>query len=251
MQEKSALERAMAMVADLRERCPWDRAQTRDTLRPYLIEEVHELDHAIGTGDTAGIRDEMSDFLLHTAWQLVLGAERGEFTPDEIAADLEAKMKRRHPHLFDLGPKESWESLKRRERTTPRGTLDGLPPSLPPLLLAMRMGERAAAVGFDWPDATGPIAKVREELAEVEEALAGADREALDHEIGDLLFSVVNVARKVGIQPSAALERANARFRERFRGVEQRAADRGVDLATAGLERLDEFWNEAKTEGDQ
>lgn len=251
MQEKSALERAMAMVTDLRERCPWDRAQTRDTLRPYLIEEVHELDHAIGTGDTAGIRDEMSDFLLHTAWQLVLGAERGEFTPDEIAADLEAKMKRRHPHLFDLGPKESWESLKRRERPTPRGTLDGLPPSLPPLLLAMRMGERAAAVGFDWPDATGPIAKVREELAEVEEALDGADREALDHEIGDLLFSVVNVARKVGIQPSAALERANARFRERFRGVEQRAAERGVDLATAGLERLDQFWNEAKAEGDQ
>ncbi|MHB1327320.1 MAG: nucleoside triphosphate pyrophosphohydrolase [Gemmatimonadales bacterium] len=250
MQEKSALERAMAMVADLRERCPWDRAQTRDTLRPYLIEEVHELDHAIGTGDTAAIRDEMSDFLLHVAWQLVLGAERGEFTPDEIASELEAKMKRRHPHLFELGPKESWETLKRRERGQPRGTLDGLPPALPPLLLAMRLGERAAAVGFDWPDATGPMAKVREELAEVEDALATGQRDALDHEIGDLLFSVVNVARKVGIQPSAALERANARFRERFRGVEQRAAERGVEMSSAGLERLDQFWNEAKAEGD-
>ena len=244
MQEKSALDRAMAMVRDLRERCAWDRVQTRDTLRPYLIEEVHELDHAIGEGPPAAIRAEVADLMLHLAWQLVLGEELGEFTADAVAADLESKMKRRHPHLFDLGPKEAWEALKRKE--APRGVLDGLPPTLPDLLLAFRMGERAAAVGFDWPDVEGPLAKVREELAEVEEALPTGDRTALDHEIGDLLFSAVNVARKAGIAPGPALGRANQRFRRRFEGVEQFAAARGIDLHGASLEVLDQLWNEVK-----
>src|ERR1041384_6611988 len=114
MQEKSALGRAMEMVRDLRARCPWDRVQTRETLRPYLIEEVHELDHAIAGGDLSEIRDEVGDLLLHLAWQLVLAEELGEFTSDAAADDLEAKMKRRHPHLFDLGPKREWEALKGR-----------------------------------------------------------------------------------------------------------------------------------------
>lgn len=244
MQEKSALERAMDMVRDLRQRCAWDRVQTRDTLRPYLIEEVHELDHAIGEGDPALIRKEVADLLLHLAWQLVLGEEQAEFTADEVAADLEWKMKRRHPHLFDLGPKQPWERLKRDEGV--RGVLDGLPPTLPDLLLAFRMGERAAAVGFDWPDLAGPLGKVREELAEVEEALGGTDRAALDHEIGDLLFSVVNVARKAGVAPGPALGRANRRFRRRFEGVEQLAAARGIDLHDATLEQLDTLWDEVK-----
>lgn len=244
MQEKTALDRALDMVRDLRQRCAWDRVQTRDTLRPYLIEEVHELDHAIGEGDRAAIRKEVADLMLHLAWQLVLGEEQSEFTADEIAADLEEKMKRRHPHLFDLGPKQPWERLKRDEGV--RGVLDGLPPTLPDLLLAFRMGERAAAVGFDWPDTAGPLAKVREELAEVEEALAGEDRAALDHEIGDLLFSAVNVARKAGIAPGPALGRANQRFRRRFEGVERRAAERGIDLHDATLEQLDGIWNEVK-----
>src|SRR6266540_5963808 len=171
MQEKSALGRAMAMVRDLRERCPWDRVQTRETLRPYLIEEAHELDQAVAAGDAAGIRDEVADLLLHLAWQLVLAEELDEFTADAAADDLEAKMKRRHPHLFELGPSEQWERLKERERRlVPRGSgaLGGLPPSLPELLMARRLQERAAAVGFDWPDTLGPAAKVREELAEVE-----------------------------------------------------------------------------------
>lgn len=249
MQEKSALGRAMAMVADLRERCPWDRVQTRETLRPYLIEEVHELDHAIAGGDRGEIRREVADLLLHLAWQLVLAEEQAEFSPDEVAADLETKMKRRHPHLFDLGPKEPWEALKKKEGA--RGVLDGLPPNLPELLLAYRLGERAAAVGFDWPDAAGPIAKVREELAEVEGALADGDRSALDHEIGDLLFSVVNVARKLGIAPGPALERANGRFRDRFGGVERLAAARGLEMPDAGLDRLDQLWNEVKADGSQ
>lgn len=242
MQEASALDRAMAMVRDLRQRCSWDRIQTRESLRPYLLEEVHELDHALGEADPGAIRREVSDLLLHLAWQLVLAEEAGEFSPADAAADLETKMKRRHPHLFDLGPKEPWEAIKRREGAT--SVLAGLPPSLPELLMAYRIGERVAAVGFDWPDLAGPIAKVREELAEVEAAVD--DRAHLEHEIGDLLFAAVNVARKLGIPPGPALQRANQRFRERFLGIERLAAARGIDLTVADLATLDELWTEVK-----
>src|SRR3954447_26742646 len=172
MQDNSALGRAMAMVRDLRERCPWDRAQTRETLRPYLVEEVLELDHSLGEGDSAAIRDELSDFLLHLAFQLVIAEERGEFTAADVAAALEHKMRRRHPHLFDLGDAQPWERIKRQERQG--RILAGITPTLPPLLKAYRLQERAASVGFDWPDVTGPAAKVREELAEVETELAAS-----------------------------------------------------------------------------
>ena len=241
MQDNSALGRAMAMVRDLRNRCSWDRVQTRDSLRPYLIEEVHELDHALAGGEASAIRHEVADLLLHLAWQLVLGEELGEFSQGDVADDLEGKMKRRHPHLFELGPREKWEELKRRERTG--GVLDGLPPTLPDLLMAYRLQQRAAGVGFDWPDATGPAAKVREELAEVESETTA---ERLDHEIGDLLFSVVNLARKVGVHPGPALDRANGRFTERFRVVERLAGERGIEMHTAGLDILDGLWEEAK-----
>src|SRR5919204_2664621 len=147
MQDNSALGRAVAMVRDLRRRCPWDRVQTRETLRPYLVEEVLELDQALADEDPSRIRDELGDFLLHLAWQLVLGEERGEFTAGDVAQTMEQKMKRRHPHLFELGPKEPWEKLKRKERTD--GTLGGLPSTLPDLLRAYRLQERAASVGFD------------------------------------------------------------------------------------------------------
>lgn len=253
MQETSALGRAMAMVRDLRARCPWDQGQTRETLRPYLIEEVHELAHAIGEGQPAAIRAEVSDLLLHLAWQLVLAEEKGEFSADDAAADLERKMKRRHPHLFELGPREPWEKLKRDQRRAhePRGVLDGLPPTLPDLLMAYRIQERAAAVGFDWPDVGGPAATVREELAELEQELEqpSPNREALEHEVGDLLFSAVNLARKAGVVPGPALERANRRFQERFRAVERLAAERGVDLHAANLEQLDRLWDEVKAAG--
>lgn len=258
------------MVRDLRQRCPWDRVQTRETIRPYLIEEVFELDHAIGEGDPAAIREEVADLLLHLGWQLVLGEELGEFTPEQVAEDLERKMRRRHPHLFELGPAERWERLKRQERT--RGTLAGLPPTLPSLLMAFRLQERAASVGFDWPDTAGPAEKVREELAEVEQALgvehpasapAGAATptgepvhppapDDLVAEIGDLLFAVVNLARKARVEPSTALDHANRKFRKRFEAVEQLAEARGLELATAGLEALDGLWDEVKRgmEGD-
>jgi MazG family protein len=261
MQDKSALGRAMAMVRDLRVRCAWDRAQTRETLRPYLVEEVLELDHALGEGDARLIRGELSDLLLHLAFQLVLAEESGEFSRDEIAGELEIKMRRRHPHLFDLGEPEPWETIKRRER---RGrVLDGIVPTLPSLLMACRLQERAASVGFDWPDVTGPLRKIREELAEVEAELqsvqraelprepdpnssAPASTDALSGEIGDLLFAVVNLARKAGVQPGFALDRANRKFRSRFEEVERLAAERGIDLSTAGLELLDGLWDEVK-----
>jgi len=237
------------MVRDLRVRCAWDRAQSRETLRPYLVEEVLELDHALSEDDPGRIRDELGDFLLHLAWQLVLAEEHGEFTADDVAETMERKMKRRHPHLFDLGPPEPWERLKRREREG--GVLGRLPATLPDLLRAYRLQERAASVGFDWPDARGPVAKVREELAEVEQELSvaghGAEqRDALSDEIGDLLFAVVNLARKAGVQPGPALDRANRKFRERFEGIETLAERRGLDLHAAGLTALDGLREEVK-----
>lgn len=241
----------MAMVRDLRVRCPWDRVQTRATLRPYLVEEVLELDHALAEEDAPAIREELSDFLLHLAWQLVLAEERGEFTAVEVADDLVSKMKRRHPQLFDLGPAQAWERLKRSERR--RGTLEGLPPTLPDLLMAYRLQERAASVGFDWPDVAGPLEKVREEVeevaAELVEPRTTEATEALADEIGDLLFAVVNLARKAGVQPGNALDRANRKFRTRFAAVEDLARSRGIDVHAAGLETLDALWDEVKRGG--
>jgi nucleoside triphosphate diphosphatase len=262
MQDNSALGRALAMVRDLRRRCPWDRAQTRETLRPYLVEEALELDQALGEGEPAAIRGEVSDLLLHLAFQVVIAEERKEFTADEVADNLERKMRRRHPHLFDLGAAEPWERIKRRER---RGrTLAGIVPTLPPLLKAYRLQERAASVGFDWPDVEGPLEKVREELAEVEQELeqhpasapirreddpntpSPAPSDRLRDEIGDLLFAVVNLARKAGVQPGPALDRANRKFRDRFEAIERLCAERGIEIETAGLEVLDGAWNEVK-----
>ena len=260
MQDNSALERAMAVVRDLRRRCAWDRVQTRDTLRPYLVEEVLELDHAIAEGELGAIRDELSDLLLHLAFQLVIAEERDDFSPAEVAERLETKMRRRHPHLYDQGKAEPWEQIKRRER---RGrVLDGLVPTLPSLLMAYRLQERAASVGFDWPDTRGPLEKIREELSEVEDHLpadgrpsagatdpnqpAPAATDGLTDEIGDLLFAVVNLARKSGVQPALALDRANRKFRDRFEEVELLAERRGIDLGTAGLETLDQLWDEVK-----
>src|SRR5919109_676006 len=144
MQDNSALGRAMATVRDLRKRCPWDRAQTRETLRPYLVEEVLELNHALGEGEVAEIRAEVSDLLLHLAFQLVIGEERREFSADQVADELEEKMRRRHPHLFKLGEAEPWEQIKRRER---KGhVLSGIVPTLPDLLMAYRLQQRAASI---------------------------------------------------------------------------------------------------------
>jgi MazG family protein len=235
----------VTLVRDLRQRCPWDRVQTRDTLRPYLVEETLELDDALGSGDPVAIREELADLLLNIAFQLVIAEDLGEFTADDVATTLEQKMYRRHPHLFDLGPRESWEKSKAKERTG--SMLAGIPPTLSPLLMAHRMQERAAAIGFDWPDTEGPLEKVREETGEVAAELAQEGRqEALKSEIGDLLFAVVNLARKAGVPPTTALDHANRKFRRRFESVEEVAQTRGLDLHDADLDQLDAIWDQVK-----
>jgi MazG family protein len=256
MQGDSALGRALGLVRDLRARCPWDRVQTPQTLRPYLMEEAYELDHAVQGGDPEAIRDELGDLLLHLAFQIVIAEERSQFNAEVVTRVLEEKMWRRHPQLFgeappgERGDQDTWERTKRREpRGGRRGTLTGLPPALPPLLQAYRLQERAAGIGFDWRDARGPLEKVKEETGELEQATAGGERQAIEAEVGDLLFAVVNLARKLGVEPNQALEQANGKFIRRFEAMEQLAAKRGIDVGRAGLEALDTLWDEVKRAG--
>lgn len=260
MQEPSALGRIVHLVRDLRRRCPWDAAQTPATLRPYFVEEAMELDHAIGRRDPDRIRDELGDVLLHVAFQIVLAEEAGWFGAEDLTRAVEQKMWRRHPHLFsdagtptaEAAEPPNWEHTKKREVAhSDPSVLDGIPPGLPALLAAYRLQERAAGVGFDWPDASGPLLKVQEETRELESVLDdGGNRGRVADEIGDLLFAVVNLARKLGCDPRAALEQANAKFSDRFRRIEIVAADREIDIHTAGLELLDALWDEVKNEAD-
>ena len=249
MQGDSALGRALVLVRSLRAGCAWDRAQTPQTLRPYLVEEVLELDQALRVGDPIALRDELGDLLLHLAFQIVIAEERSQFNAEAVTRGLEQKMRRRHPDLF-AGRRgadhEHWEHTKRRERGG-AGTLTGLPSTLPPLLMAFRLQARAAGVGFDWPDARGPLDKVREEAAEVERATKGGTPDDLLEEVGDLLFAVVNLARKLGVDPGVALERSNTKFTTRFAALEKLARERGVEVGRASLEELDKLWDEVKS----
>lgn len=245
----AALGRALALVRDLRARCSWDAAQTPDSLRPYLVEEALELDQAIRSGDSHDVTDELGDLLLQLAFHIVIGEEGGARDAESVTRTLEQKMWRRHPHLFGAGAKpDSWEVGKRETGDGKRGTLDGLPPTLPPLLMAYRLQERAAGVGFDWPDATGPRAKVDEELKELDQATEHGERMTIVEELGDLLFAVVNLARKLGVEPGQALEQANDKFTRRFGAVERLAEERGVELGRAKLEELDRLWDEVKAQ---
>jgi len=253
MQGDSALGRALGLVRELRQRCPWDRAQTPQTLRPYLVEEALELDHAIQSDDPDAMRDELGDLLLHLAFQIVIGEERSQFNAEVVTHTLEEKMWRRHPHLFGEGRSSSgdhtgWELVKRREPRAggKRGTLAGLPPTLPALLMAYRLQERAAGIGFDWPDAKGPMDKVKEEIGELERETGNGKRLAIEEELGDLLFATVNLARKLGIEPGQALERANAKFQTRFEAMEKLAEERDLEMGRASLAELDTLWNEVK-----
>ena len=247
MQGDSALGRALGLVRELRQRCPWDRAQSPQTLRPYLVEEALELDQAIQTDDPEAMRDELGDLLLHLAFQIVIGEERSQFNAEVVTRTLEEKMWRRHPHLFGRGDKPpTWELGKGETGKGKRGVLEGMPATLPPLLMAYRLQERAAGVGFDWPDATGPMQKVKEEIAEVERETGKGKRERLEDELGDLLFAVVNLSRKLGIDPRAALEQANDKFTRRFEAVERLAEQRGLELGRVGLADLDRLWDEVK-----
>jgi len=257
MQDKPMLDDALALMRDLRRRCEWDAAQTHESLRPYLIEESHEVDEALSAGDDALLREELGDLLLQVLFHSVIAEERGAFDLHDVAGGLISKMKARHPHLYGDGEKRSWEGMKARKR---RSIADGLPADLPALHRAHRLQDRAAGVGFDWPDAEGPAEKVAEELAEVREQMAespvrftphGApvldDRyERLEDELGDLLFACVNLCRKTGVHASLALDRANRKFADRFAKVEALAAGRGIVVAEAGLPALDALWDEVK-----
>jgi len=248
---------ALTLMRDLRRRCEWDAAQTHDSLRPYLIEESHEVEDALRSGDDRLLREELGDLLLQVLFHSVIAEERGAFSLRDVEAGLIAKMKARHPHLYGDGVKRSWETMKAKKR----GSIDeGLPVDLPALHRAHRLQDRAAGVGFDWPDVDGPADKVQEELAEVRHQLAtepvhrsphGApvldERHArLEDELGDLLFACVNLCRKAGVHASLALDRANAKFARRFAAVERIAGERGIAVGEAGLAALDAIWDEVK-----
>jgi MazG family protein len=241
------LDRALALVRYLREHCAWDRAQTPVTLIPHLLEETHEVVDAIRDGAPESLSGELGDLLLNLAFQIVLGEEHGSFDARDVYAALEEKMVRRHPHLFGSGERQDWESLKATERTHDAGVLSGLAKGLDPLTKAHRIQERVAGVGFDWEDHQGAWDKVAEELEEVREAMEYEDPHAVEEELGDLLFAVVNLTRLAGSHPTTALDQANRKFRGRFERLETLARDRGIRLDEAGLEVLDALWEELKS----
>jgi MazG family protein len=251
----ATLEDTLALMRDLRARCDWDAAQTHESLRPYLIEEAHEVDDAIRSGDDRKLREELGDLLLQILFHSVVAEERGAFSASDVAETFVTKMKGRHPHLYGDGVKQSWEQQKAKKRES---IVDGLPPALPALHRAFRLQDRAAGVGFDWPDTAGPAAKVEEELAEVRVEIAAepvhesppkydARYERLEDELGDLLFAVVNLCRKAGVHPALALDRANIKFSRRFGAVERLARERGLKVGEASLDQLDAIWNEIKS----
>jgi MazG family protein len=247
-----SLDDALAVMRDLRQRCDWDRVQTHQSLRPYLIEEAHEVDDAIAQGDDVTLRDELGDLLLQVLFHSVVAEERGAFGVHDVAGALVAKMHARHPHLYGDGVKRSWEGMK-AEKTKRSSLDDGLPTGLPALHRAHRLQDRAAGVGFDWPDALGPIAKVREEVEEVVEHIdaqgAVLDQDKLESELGDLLFAVVNLCRKTGVHAGLALDRANLKFTSRYGAMEAIARGRGLTLSTMSLAEQDEIWDEVKARG--
>ncbi len=244
-----SLDDALALMRDLRARCDWDREQTHQSLRPYLIEEAHEVDDAIAEGRDDVLRDELGDLLLQVLFHAVVAEERGAFGAQDVAGALVAKMHARHPHLYGDGIKRSWESMKAEKAA--RATLEeGIPKGMPSLHRAHRLQDRAAGVGFDWPDARGPLAKVREEVEEVAALLtdegAVRDADALEAELGDLLFAVVNLCRKTGVHGALALDRTNAKFVRRYAAMEALASADGKVLSALTLEQQDHYWDRIK-----
>jgi len=245
----------LTMMARLRGEggCPWDREQTRETLRPFLVEETYEVLDALDAGDPAHIREELGDLLFQVVFHAEIARERGEFSMADLLEALITKMTRRHPHVFGDRPVSSaaealaqWEAIKGAEKHG-ASALAGVPRALPALHRAQRVQHKAARVGFDWSDAAGALEKVREELGEVAEALRQGDGAALRDELGDLLFSVVNVARLSSVDPEGALQAAVDRFSRRFASMEEAARDEGRDLTGLSLAELEELWTRAKS----
>jgi tetrapyrrole methylase family protein/MazG family protein len=250
-----ALAEAVAVLRSP-EGCPWDQEQTPQSLRAGLVEEMAEVLEALDTGDTQSLREELGDLLLHIVMQAQMAREEEQFRLNEIIGGIYAKIKRRHPHVWgdwDVSGSEevvaNWDAIKAQEKADagrqdgPPSLLDGIPPTLPALAQAHKIQARVRKVGFDWPSVEGVVAKLEEEIHELEKAEGTAEQRA---ELGDILFALVNWARWLGLDAEAALREANVRFMRRFRLLEQLAVEKGVDLDAAGLDQLEAFWQQAK-----
>ncbi len=246
------IERLREIMARLRGEggCPWDRKQTFHTLRPFVIEEAYEVADAIDREDWEGLKEELGDLLFHIVFLSRVAEERGLFDIYEVIDGVADKMIRRHPHVFGnwkvKGSKEveiNWQRLKEREKGR-SSILDGIPRALPALIRAHKITRRASRVGFDWRDPEGVMEKVEEELRELRDAMAR--KENVKEEVGDLLFSMVNLSRFIGVDPEEALHKACDRFEQRFRYIEGRLKAQGKPLEEASLEEMDKLWDEAK-----
>jgi ATP diphosphatase len=250
--------RLLGIMARLRAKdggCPWDQVQDFASIAPYTIEEAYEVAEAARLGDIAALRDELGDLLFQVVYHAQMASEAGAFTFADVAVAIGDKMVRRHPHVFGdaaareaAGHGELWEAQKAAERraAAQEGTLAGVPAALPALTRAEKLTKRAAGVGFDWPDAEAVLAKLSEETAELRAELAEADADRLEDELGDMLFVLANLARKLKLDPEAALRRANAKFTRRFVAVEARLAAVGMTPVEAGLGRMESEWQQVK-----
>ena len=248
-----ATARLLEVMNTLRRECPWDREQTFDSLRSNTIEETYELADAITDHNMEGIKEELGDLLLHVVFYSKLGEEEGAFDFGDVADALCDKLIYRHPHVYgDIHAntpdqvKENWEALKLRKKNRRSGTLGGVPRSLPAMVKAYRMGEKAAGAGFDWEQKEDVWDKVREEQGEVEAEMKSGSKTDLEGEFGDLLFALVNACRLYGVDPESALERTNKKFIQRFNYMEERAAAKGHTLHEMSLGAMEELWQEAK-----
>jgi len=247
----SPVDRLRNIVAKLRspEGCPWDREQTHQSLKPHLIEECYELIDAIDAGDDKEMKEELGDLLLQVVLHSQMASEENRFGMDDVATVIADKLVNRHPHVFgetrlpdSAAVLRQWEVIKRAEKQERRSALDGVPKALPALARAQKVQAKAARVGFDWHEADGALAKVNEELREVE----SAPENRLPEEVGDLLFAVVNFARKRELDAEQLLNQATGKFGARFQAMERLAEDRSLELGALTLQQMDQLWEEAK-----
>ena len=246
-----AFERLLNIMDDLREKCPWDKKQTNETLRNLSIEEVYELSDAILEKDNKGIKEELGDLFLHLIFYSKIGEEQNAFNVADVLNGVSDKLIHRHPHIYgdvkaDTEDEvlKNWEKLKLKEGK--KSILEGVPQSMPALNKAVRLQEKTAKVGFEWDFIEQVWEKVEEEQAELQEAIALNDKDKIEDEFGDLMFALVNYSRYLKIDPEAALERTNKKFKKRFEFIEQKAIELGKDITTMTLEEMDAIWNEAK-----
>lgn len=248
-----ATARLLEVMTTLRRECPWDREQTFESLRSNTIEETYELADAITDHNLDGIKEELGDLLLHVVFYAKLGEEVGAFDYTDVANSLCDKLIYRHPHVYgDIHAntpqevKENWEALKLRKKNRKSGTLGGVPRSLPAMVKAYRVGEKAAGAGFDWQQKEDVWDKVREELSEVEAEMKSGRKEELESEFGDLFFALINACRLYGVDPESALERTNKKFIRRFNYMEERASAEGHTLHEMKLDDMESLWQQAK-----